>query len=192
MKRRAGQWLVASPGQPTFKTCPVRQERTVMTYPAVPCSYSERRTDLFWRGLRRRRGDLRRGGLRHRDVGLPGDADRPELPPAGGGRHGAAHRQHRLERRGRRVRPDLGRRLRRPRCRPDPLQLAVAPQPGRRARGPGRGRDAATSTPARSPGTSASGARCGSACPASRPTRRRCWSGSRAARRCRAPTWPTR
>ena len=72
------------------------------------------------RGLRQHRGDLRRGGVQHRHDRLPGDADRPVVPPAGRRADRAAHRQHRRQRRGRRVRPDLGRRLRgaRPVARP--------------------------------------------------------------------------
>ena len=45
---------------------------------------------------------VRRGGLQHRHDRLPGDADRPVLPPAGRRHDGAAHRQHRRQRRGRR------------------------------------------------------------------------------------------
>ena len=70
---------------------------------------------------------VRRGGVRHRDDRLPGDADRPVVPPAGRGDDRAAHRQHRDQRRGRRVRPDLGRRLRGARPGPAPVVLAVAP-----------------------------------------------------------------
>ena len=54
-------------------------------------------------GLRRRRRDVRRGGLRHRHDRLPGDAHRPVLPPAGRGADRAAHRQQRRQRRRRRV-----------------------------------------------------------------------------------------
>ena len=115
------------------------------------------------RGVRRRRRDLRRGGLHHRDDRLPGDADRPVLPPAGRRADRAAHRQHRRQRRGRRVGPDLGRRLRRARPAPRPSTWRSPPHPGGRA---GRARASsasAASTPARSPGTCASAARCGSA-----------------------------
>ena len=50
-----------------------------------------------------RRADLRRGRLRHRHDRLPGDADRPVVPPAGRRHDRAAHRQHRRQRRGHRV-----------------------------------------------------------------------------------------
>ena len=43
------------------------------------------RPHLPRRGLRRRRRDLRRGGLLHRHDRLPGDADRPVVPPPGRG-----------------------------------------------------------------------------------------------------------
>ena len=78
------------------------------------------RPDVPRRGVRRRRRDVRRGGLLHRDDRLPGDADRPVLPPAGRRDDRAAHRQHRRQRRGRRVRPHLGERLRR--ARPGPAR----------------------------------------------------------------------
>ena len=61
----------------------------------------------------------------HRHDRLPGDADRPVLPPAGRRADRAADRQYRRERRGRRVRPDLGRRVRGARPGPPPVQLAV-------------------------------------------------------------------
>ena len=76
------------------------------------------RTHVPRRGLRRRGRDLRRGGVQHRHDRLPGDADRPVVPPAGRGDDGAAHRQHRRQRRGPGEPQDLGRRLRRPRPRP--------------------------------------------------------------------------
>ena len=50
-------------------------------------------------GLRRRGGVLRRGRVQHRHDRLPGDAHRPQLPPPGRGDDGAAHRQHRGQRR---------------------------------------------------------------------------------------------
>ncbi len=91
---------------------------------------------LSRRGLRQRRRDLRRGGLHHRHDRLPGDADRPVVPPPGRGADRAAHRQHRRQRRGRRVGPDLGGRLRGARSRPAAVELALH----RRAGGPaGRG-----------------------------------------------------
>ncbi len=90
-------------------------------------------------GVRCGRGDVRRGGLHHRHDRLPGDAHRPVLPPAGGGADRPARRQHRGQRRGRRVRPDPGRRLRRARPGTHRRQLAghrhaVRPA-GRRGRG---------------------------------------------------------
>src|SRR5215204_6895866 len=60
------------------------------------------------RGLRRGGGDLRRGGLLDRDDRLPGDADRPVLPPPGRRDDCTARRQHRRQRRGPRVGADLG------------------------------------------------------------------------------------
>ena len=47
--------------------------------------------------------DRRRGGVLDRDDRLPGDAHRPELPPPGRRHDRAARRQHRHQRRGRRV-----------------------------------------------------------------------------------------
>ena len=46
---------------------------------------------------------------------LPGDPHRPQLPPTGRRHDGTAHREHRGQRRGPRVRTHLGQRLRRPR-----------------------------------------------------------------------------
>ena len=68
------------------------------------CSGPRGRPDLPRRVLRRRGRDLRRGGLQHRHDRLPGDADRPVVPPPGRGDDRAAHRQHRRQRRGPRVR----------------------------------------------------------------------------------------
>ena len=82
------------------------------------------RPHLPRRGLRRRRRDLRRGRLQHRHDRLPGDADRPVLPPAGRRHDRPADRQHRRQRRGPGVRPHLGQRLRRARPEPRPEQLA--------------------------------------------------------------------
>ena len=122
------------------------------------------------RGLRRRRRDLRRGRLRHRDDRLPGDADRPVLPPPGRRADRAAHRQHRRQRRGRRVAPKPG----------SPATSCATP-PGSRsnwratgdldelARGRRASSASAASTPGPSPGTCASAAPCASASPASRP-----------------------
>ena len=59
--------------------------------------------------LRRHRRGLRRGRVQHRDDRLPGDADRPVVPPSGGGGHRAADRQHRLGRRRRDPAPGTGR-----------------------------------------------------------------------------------
>ena len=61
------------------------------------------------------------------DDRLPGDADRPVVPPAGRRADRAAHRQHRRQRRGRRVGPDLGRRVRGARPGPDAVELARPP-----------------------------------------------------------------
>ena len=109
------------------------------------------------------RGDVRRGGLLHRHDRLPGDAHRPVVPPAGGRDDRAAHRQHRRQRRGPRVAPDLGGRLRRARPGPAAVDLAV-PRGRSTTSSPSRAWSAsAASTPARSPGTCASAARCGSA-----------------------------
>ena len=72
--------------------------------------------------------DRRRGGVLHRHDRLPGDAHRPELPPPGRRHDRPARRQHRLERRGRRVGPDLGGRLRRARPGAAPVQLALEPR----------------------------------------------------------------
>ncbi len=99
------------------------------------------RPHLPRRGLRRRGRDVRRGGVLHRHDRLPGDADRPVVPPPGRGDDRAAHRQHRHERRGPGVVADLGRRLRRARPRPGPVELALARGPRRRAARPGRRRD---------------------------------------------------
>ena len=66
------------------------------------------RPDLARAGVRRGRGDRGRDRLHHRDDRLPGDADRPVVPPADRRDDGPAHRQHRGERRGRRVGADLG------------------------------------------------------------------------------------
>ncbi|CAA9331989.1 MAG: Carbamoyl-phosphate synthase small chain, partial [uncultured Nocardioidaceae bacterium] len=99
------------------------------------------RPHLPRRVLRRRGGDLRRGGLLDRDVGLPGDAHRPLVPPPGRRHDRAPRRQHRDERRRPRVPSDLGRGVRRARPGARPEQLAFSPRAGRRARGSGCGRD---------------------------------------------------
>ena len=87
-----------------------------------------------------RRGDVRRGGVHHRHDRLPGDPDRPVLPPAGRGADRPAHRQHRRQRRGRRVQPDLGRRLRGPRPGPDARPTGAPPAASRTSSPPGRRR----------------------------------------------------
>ena len=117
------------PGKGTPREQPRQQhpERHAPTRRARPRG----RPHLPRRGLRRRGPDRGRGGLLHGHDRLPGDPDRPELPPAGRRHDGAARRQHRGQRRGRRVRPDLGGRLRRARPRPAPVQLAL---PARRSR----------------------------------------------------------
>ena len=91
--------------------------------------------------LRRRRRHGRRGRLHHRDDRLPGDPDRPVLPPPGRRADGPAHRQHGRQRRRRRVPPDLGRRVRRARPGAPRLELAVPARARRRARRAGRRRD---------------------------------------------------
>ncbi len=107
------------------------------------------RAELSRRVVRRARRDHRGGGLRDRDDGVPGDADRPLVPPAGRRDDGAARRQHRRQRHRRRVRPHLGRRVRRPGPGQDGQQLARAPQPRRRARRHSRSSGSAASTPGR-------------------------------------------
>ena len=57
-------------------------------------------TTLRGDGVRRRRRDVRRDGLQHRDDRLPGDADRPVVLRPDRGDDRAAHRQHRRQRRG--------------------------------------------------------------------------------------------
>ena len=112
-----------------------------------------------------------------RDDRLPGDADRPELPPPDRGGHGPAHRQHRVERRGRRVGAHPGRRLRRPRPGPPAVQLALDGATSARS-SPRQGVVglAGDRHPRRSPGACARRARCAPACsPATRwPTPPRC------------------
>ncbi len=74
-----------------------------------PCAARPRgRPHLHRRGLRRRRRDLRRGGLQHRHDRLPGDPHRPVLPPPGRRDDRPARRQHRRQRRGPRVRRASG------------------------------------------------------------------------------------
>ena len=107
------------------------------------------RPDLPRRGVRQRRRDVRRGGLHHRDDRLPGDADRPVVPPPGRGADRAAHRQHRRQRRGRRVGPDLGRRLRGARPGPAPVELAVHRRRWRTGWPPRASSASAASTPGR-------------------------------------------
>ena len=139
------------------------------------------------------RRDVRRGGVLDRDDRLPGDADRPELPPAGRRDDRAAHRQHRRERRGPGVRPDLGQRA--TSC----ASRAGARRPGGRSApwttsSPPRASSAsAASTPARSPGTCASAARCASASARRAPTPAvAAATGCVRARRWPAPTSPAR
>ena len=93
----------------------------------VACA--RRRSGVSRRVLRRRRRDVRRSRLRDRHDRLPGDADRSELSQAGRGDDRAAHRQHRRQRRGRRVVADLGQRLRRSRSCPRAVELAIPPNP---------------------------------------------------------------
>ena len=117
------------------------------------------RPGLPRRALRRRRADPRRGRVLHGDDRLPGDADRPQLPRPDRRRDRPADRQHRLERRGRRVGAHPGGRLRGARPVADGVELALAPVAGRRAGG-ARGSSASRgSTPARWSGTCASGGR---------------------------------
>ena len=87
-----------------------------------------------------RGGDLRRGGLHHRDDRLPGDADRPVLPPAGRGADRAAHRQHRRQRRGRRVATGSGSPVTWSATRPGRARTGGPPAAWRTAGRRGRGR----------------------------------------------------
>ena len=107
------------------------------------------RPDVPRRGVRQRRRDVRRGGLHHRHDRLPGDADRPVLPPPGRRADRAAHRQHRRQRRGRRVGPDLGGRLRGARPGPAAVELALHRRRWRTAWPPRASSASAASTPAR-------------------------------------------
>ena len=122
------------------------------------------RADLPRRVLRRGRRDGRRGGVLHRHDRLPGDAHRPELPPPGRGHDRPARRQHRRQRRGRRVAPHLGGRLRRARPRDPAVELARRVARWRTTSSSRASSASAASTPAPSPGTCASAARCGSGC----------------------------
>ena len=114
--------------------------------------------------------DLRRGGLQHRHDRLPGDADRPVVPPPGRGDDRAAHRQHRHQRRGPRVPADLGGRLRRARPRPGPVQLALAAHPRRRAARAGRRRHLRHRHPGADPPPARARRDAGRASPRPRPT----------------------
>ena len=112
----------------------------------------------------------RRGGVLHRHDRLPGDPDRPLLPPPDRGADRAADRQHRLERRGRRVR--AASRSPATWCATPSriaVELALAPVAGRRAARRRAWSGSRASTPGRWCGTCASGARCGPGCsPATR------------------------
>ena len=102
------------------------------------CSAGARgRPGLPRRALRRRRADPRRGRVLHGDDRLPGDADRPQLPRPDRRGDRPADRQHRLERRGRRVGAHPGGRLRGARPVADGVELALPPVAGRRAGAPG-------------------------------------------------------
>ena len=85
--------------------------------------------------LRRPRAHPRRGRLRDRHDRLPGDPDRPVLRRPDRHDDGAAHRQHRHERRGHGVGAHLGRRVRRARPLPRRVELPLAAEPRRRPRG---------------------------------------------------------
>ena len=101
-----------------------------------------------------------------------------------------ARRQHRLERRGRRVGPHLGRRLRRARPRAAARRTGARAGRSRTSSTPRASSASAASTPARSPATCASAARCGSASSPGMPRARRasgCSPRSSTRRR-----WPAR
>ena len=102
----------------------------------------------------------------------------PSLPPPGRRADRAAHRQHRRQRRGPRVRPDLGGRLRR--ARPGPRSRRTgAPRRSlddELAR-PGRRRHQRHRHPRADPAPARARRDAGRASPASRPTRTRCSSG---------------
>ncbi len=95
------------------------------------------RHDAARHRVRRPRRVVRRDGLQHRHDRLPGDADRPVLLRPDRRDDRAAHRQHRHQRRGPGVAPDLGQRLRGPRARQDRVELAGQALARRRAQGPG-------------------------------------------------------
>ena len=127
--------LIGSPGQPPLRPAQAGKDGHDLCAPTAPqpgIVDPRGRSSLSGRNLRSPRRDLRRGGLLDRHERLPGDTDRPQLPPSGRRRHRPPHREHRLERRGRRVRTHLGRGLRRPRSFSRPLQLARPAQPRRR------------------------------------------------------------
>ena len=107
------------------------------------------RAHLPRRHLRRRGRDVRRSGLQHRHDRLPGDADRPVLPPPGRRDDGSAHRQHRHQRRGPGVPPDLGRRVRRPRPRARASATGARAAPSTTSCAPRAWSGSAASTPGR-------------------------------------------
>ena len=146
------------------------------------------RADVPRRGVRRGRGDVRRGGLHHRDDRLPGDADRPVVPPAGRGADRAAHRQHRRQRRGRRVRPDLGRRLRGARPGPAAVELALHRRPGGPAGRRGRRRHLRHRHPGADPAPARARRDAGRRLQRRRRSGGAAGAGARRARRWSAPT----
>ena len=101
------------------------------------------RARLHRDGVRGGRADPWRGGVLHRDVGLPGDPHRSQLSPTDRAGHRAADRQHRVEPGGRRKpgRQDLGGRLRGARSVPAGLELAGHRHPRRRTPPAGDRRD---------------------------------------------------
>ena len=98
--------------------------------------------------LRRPRHDRRRGRLRHRHDGLPGDADRPLLRRPDRAADRPAHRQHRHERRGRGVPPHLGLGLHRARPLARRVELALGATRSTRRSPPTASWASAASTPA--------------------------------------------
>ena len=131
------------------------------------------------RVLRGARGDVRRGGVLDRHDRLPGDAHRPVVPPAGRGDDQPARRQHRHQRRGPGVAPDLGERVRRPRPLAGPVQLALGALARRRAARPGRRRHQRHRHPRPDPAPARARRDAGRDLLRQRPTRRAARRGSR-------------
>ena len=89
-----------------------------------------------------------------------------------------ARRQHRHQRRGPGVAPDLGERVRRPRPRAGPVQLALGPLARRRAARAGRGRHQRHRHPRADPAPPRARRHAGRHLLDRPPTRTRCWPGS--------------